>query len=105
MSGSKQHLKPVEDKVPGPSSSLVRTPPSEAYRLADLLCEFVRSEVLPKRVDDVIVLSPQRLEGFADCLKSVGRSGRTVEERLTYLTRLTVALGWSFSIDDLQVPL
>ncbi|MEM0038419.1 MAG: hypothetical protein QXX81_07710 [Zestosphaera sp.] len=73
--------------------------------MADLLCEFVRSEVLPKRVDDVIVLSPQRLESFADCLKSLGRSGRTVEERLTYLTRLTAALGWSFSIDDLQVPL
>ncbi|MEM4629908.1 MAG: hypothetical protein QXL83_08095, partial [Zestosphaera sp.] len=67
----------------------------------DLLYEFIRSEVLPKGADDVIVLSPRRLESFADYLKSLGRSGRTVEERLNYLTRLASALGWSFSVDDL----
>jgi len=67
----------------------------------DLLYEFIRSEVLPKGVDDVIVLSPRRLESFADYLKSLGRSERTVEERLNYLTRLASALGWSFSVEDL----
>ncbi|MEM1681112.1 MAG: integrase [Sulfolobales archaeon] len=66
-----------------------------------MLYEFIRGEVLPKEVDDVIVLSPQRLESFADYLKSLGRSERTVEERLNYLSRLTSVLGWSFSIDDL----
>ena len=66
-----------------------------------MLYEFIRGEVLPKDVDDVIVLSPQRLESFVDYLKSLGRSEKTVEGRLSYLRRLYGELGWSFSVDDL----
>ncbi|MEM4976596.1 MAG: integrase [Desulfurococcaceae archaeon] len=67
----------------------------------DLLYEFLRGDILPKEVDDVIALSPKRLESFADYLRSLGRSERTVEERLRYLRRLCEELGWSFSVDDL----
>lgn len=59
----------------------------------DLLYEFVRSEVLSKKVNDVIVLSPQRLDNFVDYLKSLGKSRKTVEGRVSYLLRLASGLG------------